>query len=138
MITASDIMSDGVVVIYEDMLISQAAHLMMRDRVSSFPVVSKGMGIVGIITMTDLFRIIDNASHSEKDEPFDRQINRFKEMGVGDVMTRTVISISPQTTLPEIVHLMVEKGVHAFPVLDQGKLIGIVGRHDILNAIFAY
>ena len=138
MITASDIMSDGVVVIYEDMLISQAAHLMMRDRVSSFPVVSKGMGIVGIITMTDLFRIIDNASHHEKDEPFDRQIGRFKEMGVGDVMTRNVISISPQTTLREIVHLMVEKGVHAFPVLDQGKLIGIVGRHDILNAIFAY
>ena len=138
MLTASEIMSEGVVVIYEDMLISQVAHLMLRDRVSSFPVVSKGMGIVGIITMTDLFMMISKAFYYEKVESFDRQIGRFKEMTVEKVMTRSVITISPQTTLDEIVNLVVKKGVHAFPVVEQDKLIGIVGRHDILNAIFSY
>ena len=78
MITASDIMSEEVVVIYDDMLMSQVAHLMLRDRVSSFPVVNKAMGIVGIITMTDFFMLVSNASHHEKDEPFPRQIARFK------------------------------------------------------------
>ncbi len=138
MIIAGDIMSEEVVVIYDDMLMSQVAHLMLRDRVSSFPVVNKTMGIVGIITMTDLFMMISNAAHHEKDEPFAQQIARFKELEVQKVMTTNVISITPQTTINEIVRLVVDKGVHAFPVLDNGKLVGIVGRHDILNAIFAY
>ena len=138
MITARDIMSDEVIVIYDDMLVSQVAHLMLRNRVSSFPVVSKTIGIVGIVTMTDFFRMINSASHSRKKDSFERRIARFKKLKVATVMTKKVVSITPQTTLTEIVHLLVEKSIHAFPVLENGKLVGIVGRHDILNAIFSY
>ncbi len=138
MITAHDIMSEEVVVIYDDMLIRQVAHLMLRNRVSSLPVVSKEIGLVGIITITDLFKMLNHASQQKKKEQFDKQIAISKEMKVGEVMTKNIISITPKTTLREIVHLVVEKGIHAFPVLENGKLVGIVGRHDILNAIFAY
>ncbi|MCK5581221.1 MAG: CBS domain-containing protein [Candidatus Omnitrophica bacterium] len=138
MILAKDVMSEHVAVIYEDMLIRQVAHLMLRDRVSSFPVVSEDIGVVGIISITDLFRILDQAYDTDDAVDLKRRVNRFKELPVRDVMSRKVVSISPETTLDEIVHILVDQNVHSFPVMEQKKLVGIVGRHDILNAVFAY
>lgn len=136
--TANDIMSDHVVVIYEDMLIRQVAHLMLRDRVSTFPVVSEKVGIVGIITMTDLFVIIDQTFRDCSAEDFEDKIGEFKGHKIGDIMSRHVVTIRPETTIDEIVRLMVTQGIHAFPVLEDERIVGIVSRHDILNAIFAY
>ncbi len=137
MIKAGDIMSDHLVVIYDDMLIRHVAHLMLRDGVSGFPVVSKDIGIVGIVTMTDLFRLIDNAAGGRRTQGFLERIAPFKDVPVREVMSRDIVFIDPQTPLEEIVRLVVEKGIHSFPVRRDGKTVGIVGRHDILNAIFA-
>ena len=137
MIVADDIMSDHVVVIYDDMLISQVAHLMLRDRVSGFPVVSKEIGLCGIITMTDLFVLLNDAGPAREAEEFHTEIARIKNLKVKDVMSGNIVSITPQTTLDEITRLIVEKGKHTFPVMDNGKLVGIVSRHDILNAIYS-
>lgn len=137
-IKANDIMSDHVVVIYEDMLVRQVAHLMLRDRVSTFPVVNKDIGLTGIITMTDLFLIINKAAEQQDKSDLFAVISEFKNMQVGDVMSRNVVSITHDTSLAEIIQLMLQKQMHSFPVMEDGKIIGIVSRHDILNAIYAY
>ncbi len=135
---AEDIMSENVAVIYEDMLVSQVAHLMLRDRVSGFPVVNKGIGMVGIITMTDLFSVVSRASSANEKDSFQQNIDHFKNLKVAEIMTRNVISIQPSTTLNDIVSLVVEHGIHFFPVIEDDRMVGIVSRHDILNAIFSY
>jgi len=136
-ILAQDIMSDNVVTISEDALISQAAHLMLRDRVSTFPVVRGDKELVGIVSMTDFFKLIDCTTR-EYPRDFRAHLSSFKNLHVAEVMSRDIISIGPDTTLIQILRLLVEKHVHAFPVLQDGKLVGIVGRHDILNAVFSY
>ena len=138
MILAKDIMLDEIIVIYDDMRIRQVARLMLRDRVSGFPVVSRDMGIVGIITITDLFRIITNACAEKPDKEFHKRIAHCRDMAVADVMSRQVIAIRPETTLDEIIDIVQPQHVHTFPVVDGKKLVGIIGRHDILNAIFSY
>ena len=138
MILAQDIMSEDIEVIYEDMLISQVAHLMLRDRVSGFPVVDKAVGMVGIITMTDLFSMLGKALGGQPGNFSSNDIPRLKNLKVGEVMTRNVISINPSTTLDEIAHLVVHNGIHFFPVMEEGRMVGIISRHDILNAVFAY
>ena len=138
MIVASDIMSEHVIVIYEDMLVSQVAHLMLRDRVSAFPVVSEKIGVVGIITITDLFKMISESSQENKVGEFYKNLPAIKDMQVGDVMSREVLSVAPDTSLHEIIERLVEKNIHTFPVMDNGKIVGIVGRHDILNAVYLY
>ncbi len=138
MITAQDIMSENIIVIYEDMLIRQVAHLMLRDRVSSFPVVNKKTGLVGIITITDLFMIINKAFTKKTDAEFHKRLAMFRDMTAGDVMTTKVITIKPSTTLDEIVDHVVHKKIHVFPVMENKRLVGIVSRHDILNAVFSY
>jgi len=138
-ITANDIMSEHVVVIYDDMLIRQFAHLMLRDRVSGFPVVNAKVGLVGIITMSDLFFIIDRASGDcESLDDFDDKIAAFKDKAVAEFMSKEVSTITPQTTLKEILDMLVHKKIHVFPVMEDGKIVGIVSRHDILNAIYSF
>ena len=138
MITANDIMSEKIIVINEDMLVRQVAHLMLRDRVSSFPVVNKKTGLAGIITMTDLFMIINKAFTKKTDAEFHKRLAMFRNMTVRDMMTRKVITIKPSTTIDEIVDLVVHKKIHVFPVVENKKLVGVVSRHDILNAVFSY
>lgn len=138
MIVVGDIMTDEVVVVYEDMLIRQAAHLMLRKRVSAFPVVSKKVGLIGIISMTDLFMMINKAFIKKTDDEFHKRLAMFREMTVGQVMTKNVITVKTTTTIDEIVDLVVRKKVHVFPVVEKHKIVGIVSRHDILNAVYSY
>ncbi len=140
MILAKDIMSEDVEVIYEDMLIREVAHLMMRGRVSGFPVVgrAKDLGMVGIITMTDFFSMLAQASEQTCGSGAPRTIASLKNLRVCEVMTRGVVSIPPSMTLDEIINLVVHKSIHFFPVMDGERMVGIVSRHDILNAVFSY
>lgn len=138
MISARDIMSEKVVVIQEDMLMHQVAHLMLRDRVSGFPVVNAAGDLMGIITMTDLFRMIQTASAKCSPAQMPEEISRIKNLPVSEFMSPNVISITPATRLMEIIRLLLEKDIHTFPVIDEGKIAGIVSRHDILNAVFVY
>lgn len=138
MIVASDIMTDEVVVVYEDMLIRQISHLMLRKRVSGFPVVDKKLGLIGIISMTDLFMMLNKAFVRRTDDQFHKRLSFFRDLTVGQVMTRKVIAIKPSATLEEIVNLVVRKNIHVFPVIDKKKIVGIVSRHDIINAVYSY
>ncbi len=137
MILARDIMSEEVVTIHEDVFLSQVAHLMLRDRVSAFPVVRGEQELVGIITMTDLFKIIDITAQ-QHGRDFKNHLSVFKNIRVAEVMSRETVTINADTTLIQIIRLLIEKKMHSFPVLEQGKIIGIVSRHDILNAVFSY
>ncbi|MCB9757753.1 MAG: CBS domain-containing protein [Candidatus Omnitrophica bacterium] len=138
MILVGDIMSDEVIVVYEDMLIRQVAHLMLRKQVTAFPVVSKKIGLVGIISMTDLFMMINKAFIKKTDDEFRKRLAMFRDMSVGDVMSRKVVTVKPTTTLDEIVDLVVRKKIHVFPVVEKKEIVGIISRHDILNAVYAY
>lgn len=140
MICADDIMSEHVVVIHGDMLVKQVAHLMLRDRVSGFPVVDKETNtLIGIITFTDLFKMINRAAEDYGVEEFYKKLPSFKELKVSDVMSKQLVAINPQTKFPEIIQLLLDKHIHTFPVLgDDGKIVGIVSRHDILNAAFSF
>lgn len=138
MILVGDIMSDEVIVVYEDMLIRQVAHLMLRKQVTAFPVVNKKIGLVGIISMTDLFMMINKAFIKKTDDEFRKRLAMFRDMSVGDVMSRKVVTVKPTTTLDEIVDLVVRKKIHVFPVVEKKEIVGIISRHDILNAVYAY
>ncbi len=133
---AEDLMSTIVVTVKENTLVRDAAHLMLRDRVSGIPVVNDQNNIVGIVTVTDLFRVVDNAFRYQNSSVFYRKLLHGEHFKVKDVMSPNVLSVSPTTSLEEIVNLSLDLRIHSFPVVTDGKLVGIIGRHDILNAVF--
>ena len=138
MIHAVDIMSENVIVVRPDMPIRQVAHLMLRDRVGGFPVVDADDRMVGIIILADLLKMIHTATENHTIEDFYKKLPTFKKLSVASVMSENVTAISPQTSLPEILKTLIEKDIFTFPVVENEKIVGIVSRHDIMNALFSF
>ena len=139
MLTAESIMSENVVTVYDDMLVKQVAHLMLRQRVSVFPVKSRQTEeFVGIVTMTDFFQMVNSAFRAQPRNAFRERISSLKEIPVSLLMSRKMVMVTPETTLEEIVQMVLERNIHSFPVMKDKKMIGIISRHDILNAVYVY
>jgi len=63
----------------------------------------------------------------------------FSEIGnwpIERIMTRNVVSVSPDDEIEKAIQLMVNQRIHRVPVLDKGRLIGIVTRSDVLKGFF--
>ena len=137
MIVAKDLMSEDVISIRPDMLIGQVAHLMLRHKVSGYPIVDELDKVVGIITLTDLFLVLDRTIY-ENGESAPQRILESKNRPCREIMSSNVICISPNTSLQEIINMVIKWKIHTFPVMENNKLVGIIGRHDVLNAAFSY
>lgn len=144
-ILAEDIMTEDVIVIKADMLIGQVAHLMLREGVSGYPVVDDQKNLIGIVTMTDLFTLVDKVANNRHmiwedcyDDDFERCLAKCKNKKVSDIMSAKIFSIAPKTPLSDVLDAVVKWNIHTFPVMDGNKLVGILGRHDVLNATFTY
>jgi CBS domain-containing protein len=146
-ITASDIMTEHVIVINKEMPLDQAAHLMLRDRISGYPIADENMEIIGVVTLTDLFVLIDKMAKEagfgidtkkDKKKLLEENIALVKDMPIKEIMTKNVISVPPDMPVLDIIEAVVKWNIHFFPVMERKKLVGIVSRHDILNATFSF
>jgi CBS domain-containing protein len=141
---ASDIMTRGAVAVAADSTIEAAARLMVSHRISGLPVVDAGGTVVGMVTEGDLLRRAEIGT--------ERQHGRWLELLLGpgrlardyvhsharkvnEVMTREVATIATQTPLAEVVALMEQRQVKRLPVIDRGRLVGIVSRANLLSAL---
>ena len=136
-IKAKDIMTEIIVSIHENAFIKDAAHLMLRDRISGLLVINQKKKIVGILTLTDFLKIIDRLADGKNDD-FVGNLLKCRTLKVRDVMTKNICSIGHEMTLRSVIKMMINKNIHTFPVLKGRKLFGVVGRRDIINAVFYF
>jgi CBS domain-containing protein len=97
--------------------VAEAARLMLENHVLALPVEEDGK-IIGVIAVEDVV-------HAMGDE-------FFSKIRVGDVMSRELVSIGPRDTVGQAIALMREHGISRLPVVDGGKLVGVVTIHDII------
>jgi len=116
--TAKDIMTTKVVTVKPSTSIEDAARLLVRRKISGVPVVDEKdkTKVVGILTEADLLAAPSGAKT------------------VAEVMKKRVVSVSPDTSVDEIAEILVKKKIKRVPVIDAGKLVGIVSRIDVLRA----
>ncbi len=143
---ARDIMTPNVVTVPADMAVRDVAALLLDRRISAVPVVDTSGRVVGVISEGDLIR----RPELDTDKPRSRWLRLFmgdedrardyvKTHGLHarDVMTRVVASVSPGASLTEVVNLMTKRRIKRVVVLEQGKLIGMVTRSDLLRTLHA-
>lgn len=131
-VTAADIMSKFPVTIKEDAPLLAAAELMMRFKISGMPVMSLSGKLTGIITATDLFRIMGE----QEEKSASGGTSLVGDFHIAEVMSRSVETIKKGTTLQEMIRTMFGKNIHTMPVVEEGELVGIVGRRDVLNTYY--
>ncbi len=131
-IKAQDIMTRDVIAVSKDDTLASVAELMISKRISGFPVV-ENEEIIGLITANDLFLVMDMIKTGEilKNNSVD-----YSQPRVSFAMSTEVITINPEGNLDEIIALMKYRNIHTLPVTSQNKLVGIIGRRDVLKNFY--
>lgn len=147
MLKAKDIMTKEVITVSPETEIAQAAKLLLENRINGVPVVNESGELVGILCQSDLivqqkniripslFTLLDGYISLTILKKLDKEVEKIAATNVADAMTPQPTTVSPETGIEEAASLMVEKSYHTLPVVDGGKLVGIVGKEDILRTL---
>ncbi len=146
-------MNKDVITCKPDDSVGELVELFKKNHISGMPVVEKGK-VVGIVSETDLLKLFKSPEISEEmilPSPFEviempiRTLMRFEEFkkaledirmkSVKDIMKKKVYSVSPESSLEEASGMMVKLRVNRLPVIDNGKLAGIIVRSDIIRGL---
>jgi CBS domain-containing protein len=140
----ADIMTQPVISVTPETKIAEAARLMLQHRISGLPAVeSKGV-VVGIVTEGDLLRRSELGTERHRARWVELLIGPGRlaqdyvdahARTVGEVMTGDVVSVSPRATLSAVVQLMEKRHVKRVPMTDDGVLVGIVSRANLVRAV---
>jgi CBS domain-containing protein len=148
-----DVMNKDVITCAPDDSLSHLANLFKENHISGLPVVDKGK-VVGLVSETDLLKLFKMPEYSNElwlPSPFEiieipirnlvqieetkKNLENLKLRPVKDIMTKDVHAISPQDDLEDASSIMVKYKINRLPVIDNGKLVGIVARSDILRGL---
>jgi CBS domain-containing protein len=102
----------------ENTAIHDAAKLLARQRITGLPVVNPEGRLVGIVSESDIF--------TKRGET------------VSDIMSKSVISVSSETSVEIVVHMLTDHRIRRVPVVDGDRLVGIVSRADIIRMMVMY
>lgn len=152
MVKVREVMSSPVLSIPPETLVKDAAAMLAERNVSGVPVVD-GESVVGVFSEIDVLRSIKTTKKDLRlvfpsisslgiafqEEVTQREIlEAYEEVGntpVKEIMSKDVVTVSPDITLSEAVLMMVERKIQRLPVVEGHKLVGIVTRGDIIRGL---
>ncbi len=143
---AAAIMSKPVVGIDPSASIAEAAAMMLFKRISGLPVIRGDGTLVGIVSEGDFLRRGELGTECKRSRWLELLVSPGKAADeyvhangrrIEEVMSQDVVTASPTASLAEVVDLMARHHVKRIPVIDGGKVVGIITRSDLLRALLA-
>lgn len=147
MLKAKDIMTTRMITLTPDTHITDAARILLENRINGAPVIDGEGKLRGILCQSDLiaqqkrlpvpsvFTLLDSLIPLTSQKSMERDIKKIAATTVSEAMTEDIASVHPDTSLEEIATLMVERKFHTLPVMDRGRLVGVIGKEDILRTL---
>ncbi|SKA80717.1 CBS domain-containing protein [Paucidesulfovibrio gracilis DSM 16080] len=147
MLTAKDIMTINPFTLAPDADVSEAVRLMLENKINGLPVVDQQQQLVGVICQSDLvaqqkkvalpsfFTLLDGLFPVTASEEMDKEVDKMTALTVEKAMTTDPVHVNEDTPLDEIATLMVEKKLYTLPVVNEGRLVGVVGKEDVLRTL---
>lgn len=141
---ASDIMVSDVVTVGPDSSIHEVAEILVGKRISGVPVLDARGKLVGIVSEGDLLRRAEAGTEHERSwwlkllmgrETLAAEFIKEHARRVRDVMTRDVITVAPDTPVTEIAGLLERNRIKRVPVVENGKIVGIISRANLVQAL---
>jgi len=145
----SELMTRNVITAHPDTPVIEIARDMLQHSISGVPVVDRDGRLVGIVTEADLvvrnanvhfptfLQILDARIYLTSTRNFEEELRRALGTVAADVMTRDVLTVKPTDDVSVAATLMVDHRLNAIPVVEGGKVRGIISRTDIIRHILA-
>lgn len=126
----SKIMSTNLITVNLTNNLVEAEKLFNENSIRHIPVVS-GDDIIGILSLTDLLRVSFVDTYGSDESDVDTAV--YNMLSIEQVMVKNLVSVSSTQTIKDVAEILAKNEFHALPVVDEGKLVGIVTTTDLLN-----
>jgi len=146
---ASDIMSKKIITVKPEDGLRELAEILVIHRISGLPVLDDENQLVGVVSQSDLVAqnkmphipvsvtLFDWVIYLEGMGRFKEEMDKMAGTLVRDIMTRNVSTVNPDTPMEEVATMMTEKRIHTIPVMDGERLVGVIGKLDIVRSILS-
>jgi CBS domain-containing protein len=141
---AADVMVSNVVTVGPDASVQDVADILLANRISAVPVVDGRGELIGIVSEGDLLRRAETETERRRSwwleiltgsRPLAAEYVKSHACKVADIMTRRVFTATPETPLREIAAILEKNGIKRVPIVKKRKLIGIVSRANLVQAL---
>ncbi|MGC8657622.1 MAG: CBS domain-containing protein [Desulfomonilaceae bacterium] len=144
---ASDIMTRDVITVTVDTPIRELAQKLLQKSINGAPVVDEENSVIGVVCESDLvefnkplhiptvFVILDSVIPIENPWRLHKDLKRIAATKVGDIYSHPAITVDSDTDVAEIARIMSEHKYYTIPVVDNGLLVGVIGKVDIVKSL---
>lgn len=141
---AADVMVTNVITARSDASVQEIAQTLLANRISAVPVVNEAGDMVGIISEGDLIHRVEVGTERHPSwwlefmagkQVLAQEFIKSHARRAADLMTRDVITVNADTPLSELASLLDKHRIKRVPVMDSGKIIGIVSRANLVQAL---
>jgi len=147
MLNASDIMTTEVITVKKETSLKELAGILYNNHINGVPVVDDDGSLIGIICESDLIRkdrklhiptvvtLFDAVIYLENPKNIEKEFQRVSATTVADLYTKKPVTVDEKAPIDEIATLMTQKKIYTIPVMDGNRLVGIIGKADLIRTI---
>jgi CBS-domain-containing membrane protein len=145
---ASDVMATDVITVRPDTSLRDLAKILAEKHINGVPVVDSEGGVLGVVCESDLvnqnkplhiptvFVILDSVIPLENPWRLHKEFKRLAATTVGDIYSHPATVVAPDTDLADVARLMADEKYYTVPVVKEGKLVGVLGKADLIRSIY--
>ena len=135
-----EVMTKNVITIKPETSLKEFASLIKEHRINGAPVVDEAGKLVGVVTMTDMLKILHDIYYWDEIEKVkpgigikDALIKEKDTATVGSKMTTAIRTVNEDDAVEDVLKIMCKHNIHTIPVVKDKKLVGIIGATDIVH-----
>ena len=149
MLKVKDIMTREIITVSPETEIVNAAKILLEKRINGLPVIDAFGRLVGVLCQSDLvaqqmsipipsvFTLLDGYIPLTIIKRIDKEVEKIAALTVKQAMTPNPVTVGPETDIEDVAKLMVDKKYHTLPVMEGDKVVGIVGKEDVLKTLIS-
>jgi CBS domain-containing protein len=147
MILAREIMTTELITLTPEMDFVTAAKILLDRSINGAPVVDADGRLMGILCQSDLIAqqkrmpmptlitLLDSYIQLTSAKQLEKEVRKIAALTVAEAMTPNPVTVAPDTGIETVAALMVDSNLHTLPVVEGGKLVGIIGKEDVLRTL---
>ena len=149
MLKVKDIMTTEIISVAPETEIANAAKILLEKRINGLPVVDSSGRLVGVLCQSDLvaqqksipipsvFTLMESFIPLTSIKRIDKEVEKIAALTVEQAMTPDPVTVGLETDIAEVAKLMVDEKYHTLPVMEGDKVVGIVGKEDVLKILLS-